>query len=99
MSVLRQIAFGIAFLMGLANTHVMANSGPENALSGRITRAGDLASASHTSDGTERARGGPPRFMGALGARAISFNGYQYVNYYTGRTGPCRAKKPIPRWW
>ncbi|WP_394728856.1 BNR-4 repeat-containing protein [Altererythrobacter sp. GH1-8] len=50
-----------------------------------VTGSSILVSASHASDGTERAHGGPPRFFGAMGAQATSYNGYQYVIYYSGR--------------
>ena len=50
-----------------------------------ITGWDELASASHVSDGTERARDGNLRFEGPLGARAVSLNGYQYVVFYSGR--------------
>lgn len=45
----------------------------------------ELVAASHASDGTERSRDGNPRFEGPMGAQAVSYNGYQYVVYYTGR--------------
>ncbi|WP_371193803.1 BNR-4 repeat-containing protein [Glaciecola sp. SC05] len=44
-----------------------------------------LTAASHTSDGSDRARNGKPMFQGPLGASAISYNGYQYVIYYSAR--------------
>lgn len=50
-----------------------------------VTGSSELVSASHASDGTGRARDGKLRFVGPLGAQATSFNGYQYVVYYTGR--------------
>lgn len=50
-----------------------------------ITGYDQLTDASHTSDGTERARGGPPTWLGPMGAQGVSLNGYQYIVYYTGR--------------
>jgi hypothetical protein len=51
----------------------------------RVTGDSELASLSHASDGSERAQNGQPRFTGPMGAQAVSYKGYQYVIYYTGR--------------
>lgn len=61
------------------------DTGAANARRAYVTGSDILAAASHVSDGSERAKGGPPRFEGPLGAQAVSANGYQYVIYYTGR--------------
>ena len=50
-----------------------------------ITGWDTLTAASHTSDGTERARDGNLRFLGPMGAVGVSHEGYQYIVYYTGR--------------
>ncbi len=47
--------------------------------------ASKLVDNAHASDGSERARGGPPRFPGAIGARGVSYKGWQYILYYTGK--------------
>ena len=44
-----------------------------------------LARLSHGSDGSDRARDGKPRFLGPLGARGVTYKGYQYIVYYTGK--------------
>lgn len=56
----------------------------------RLLSSGLLADSVHTSDGTERARGGPPRFAGPIGAQGVTYKGWEYVIYYTGkdRTAP-----------
>ena len=58
---------------------------PENAKRAYITGWDQLTSKSHTSDGMERSRDGKPRWPGAIGAQAVSHNGYQYVVFYSGR--------------
>ncbi len=80
-----KLGFGVALASAmLAAPHpAMAQSKP--AKTAYITGWDELSARSHTSDGTERAKGGPPRFAGPLGAQAVSHNGYQYVIYYTGR--------------
>ncbi|MGY0314124.1 hypothetical protein ACV4QK_19820 (plasmid) [Alteromonas macleodii] len=44
-----------------------------------------LVDKSHTSDGSDRAENGKPRFSGVMGAQAVTYNGYQYVVYYTAK--------------
>lgn len=44
-----------------------------------------LVKGSHTSDGSDRAVKGKPRFAGVLGAQAVTYKGYQYVVYYTAK--------------
>ncbi len=54
-------------------------------LRAELIRASMVAQAAHASDGTGRARGGAARFTGGIGARGVTFNGYQYVVFYTAR--------------
>ena len=44
-----------------------------------------LINTSHTSDGSDRAKNNTPRFVGSLGADAITYKGYQYVVYYSAK--------------
>ncbi|WP_287009321.1 BNR-4 repeat-containing protein [Alteromonas sp.] len=44
-----------------------------------------LVGKSHTSDGSDRAVDGKPRFSGVMGAQAVTYKGYQYVIYYTAK--------------
>lgn len=53
--------------------------------SATVLGAARLTDSAHASNGLERARGGPPRFAGQLGARGVTYKGYQYVVYYTGK--------------
>lgn len=68
-----------------ASDHDVASDQNAPASRAYVTGWNEMVSASHTSDGTERARGGPLRFEGPMGAQGVSLNGYQYVVYYTGR--------------
>lgn len=52
---------------------------------GTVISAIELAESAHASDGSERAKGGPPRFVGGLGAAATTYKGWQYAIYYTGK--------------
>ncbi len=71
--------------LAIWSTSALSGEGSDDARKAVVTGSSELVSASHSSDGSERARGGPPRFFGAMGAQATSYNGYQYVIYYTGR--------------
>lgn len=51
----------------------------------KLVGASKVVDNAHGSDGSERARGGPPRFAGAIGARGVTYMGWQYVIYYTGK--------------
>ena len=51
----------------------------------KLTHQSLLVGASHTSDGSTRAKNGKPRFVGPLGADVITFKGYQYTIYYTAQ--------------
>ncbi|TWJ06669.1 putative BNR repeat neuraminidase [Altererythrobacter ishigakiensis] len=75
-------AFSAVLMFGSISTHA---AGAENAERAYITGWDELAAQSHTSDGMERSRDGKPRFVGPLGARAVSYNGFQYVVFYSGR--------------
>lgn len=44
-----------------------------------------LVAKSHVSDGTDYQRGGKREFAGPMGANAVSYNGYQYVVFYSGK--------------
>lgn len=44
-----------------------------------------LTDSAHSSDGSDRARDGKPRFVGQLGAKGITHKGYQYIVFYTGK--------------
>ncbi|WP_395342262.1 BNR-4 repeat-containing protein [Ningiella sp. W23] len=44
-----------------------------------------LTKTSHTSDGSDRAKNGIPRFVGSLGANATTYKGYQYAIFYTAK--------------
>ncbi|EWH10534.1 hypothetical protein DS2_07868 [Catenovulum agarivorans DS-2] len=44
-----------------------------------------LVKKSHTSDGSDRAVNGKPLFAGVMGAQAVTYQGYQYVIYYTAK--------------
>ena len=79
---IRTSAFTLIALGLVSGTPALASEAAKRAY---ITGWDELTARSHTSDGTERAKGGPPRFTGPMGAQAVSFNGYQYVVYYTGR--------------
>ncbi len=74
----------------VANASVALAESPENAKRAIITGWDELTSASHVSDGTDRARDGKARFEGPLGAQGVTYNGYQYVIFYSGgdRTKP-----------
>jgi BNR repeat-containing family member len=50
-----------------------------------VTGMNELAPLSHASNGSDRAQDGKPRFTGPMGAQAVSYKGWQYVIYYTGR--------------
>jgi len=50
-----------------------------------VTYTSRLEALSHGSDGSDRARDGKPRFLGPLGARGVTYKGYQYIVYYTGK--------------
>ncbi|WP_162199447.1 BNR-4 repeat-containing protein [Aurantiacibacter marinus] len=74
-----------ALLMAGSLVPAAALAQAEDADRAYITGWDELASASHVSDGMERSRDGSPIFTGPMGAQAVSYNGYQYVVYYTGR--------------
>lgn len=74
----------IAVIVLCAPTVVAAKDG-----SATLMGASKVVDNAHASDGSERARGGPPRFVGAIGTRGVSYKGWQYVIYYTGKN---RAK-------
>lgn len=50
-----------------------------------VTSMSQLTSTSHASDGMERSRDGNPIFVGPMGGQAVSYNGYQYAVFYSGR--------------
>ncbi len=70
---------------GLGRTTAHAGESPEYAKRAIITGWDELAAGSHVSDGTERARNGKTRFEGPLGAQGVTYNGYQYVIFYSAR--------------
>ena len=53
--------------------------------SAEVSYHSQLAALSHGSDGSDRARDGKPRFLGPLGARGVTYKGYQYIVYYSGK--------------
>ncbi len=69
--------------------------GAHDAKRAYITGWDELASASHVSDGMERSRNGKPRFEGPLGAQGVSYNGYQYVVFYSGRDRSLPKEKSV----
>jgi len=81
----KRTLFGISAALLLGSAQVASAGSAENAKRAYITGWDELASASHVSDGMERSRDGKPRFEGPLGAQAVSYNGYQYVVFYSGR--------------
>ncbi len=50
-----------------------------------VLGATQLTASAHSSDGSDRARDGKPRFVGQLGAKGVTYKGYQYVVFYTGK--------------
>ena len=50
-----------------------------------VLSASKLVDKAHVSDGTDRMLNGVRRFQDELGANAITYTGYQYVIYYTGK--------------
>lgn len=81
----KTILSGMSAALLLVSAQLAHASSPENAKRAFITGWDELASASHVSDGMERSRDGKPRFEGPLGAQGVSYNGYQYVVFYSGR--------------
>lgn len=77
------LAISTALLFGTAQMALASTA--EDAKRAYITGWDELASASHVSDGMERSRDGKPRFEGPLGAQGVSYKGYQYVIFYSGR--------------
>lgn len=61
----------------------------DNALSlfkhAKILQHTSLTKSSHTSDGSDRAKNGKPRFVGSLGADTITYKGYQYGVFYSAK--------------
>ena len=77
----------VVAIMAVAGSAMAVQAFADNSLPkrARVTGWDQLVEASHTSDGTERARGGPLRFEGPMGAQAVSHKNYQYIVYYTAR--------------
>lgn len=53
--------------------------------SAKLLGASLLTGNAHVSDGTSRMRNGKRRFSGELGANAITYKGYQYAVFYSGK--------------
>lgn len=79
------VAAGCAAALSFGFAQSALAGSPEKAKRAYISGWDELASRSHVSDGMDRARDGKPRFVGPLGAQAISHAGYQYVVFYSGR--------------
>jgi hypothetical protein len=47
--------------------------------------AGELVASSHASNGSDRAKGTLLRFTGQMGASGVSYKGWQYIVYYSGK--------------
>ncbi|WP_269520512.1 BNR-4 repeat-containing protein [Alteromonas sp. BMJM2] len=73
------------------NTTLLPRSKTHNSMSISLSQKPKLLSSSllvgksHTSDGSDRAINGKPHFSGVMGAQAVTYNGYQYVIYYTAK--------------
>ena len=81
----KALSLGVCAALLLGTAQAALASAAENAKRAYITGWDELTSRSHVSDGMERSRDGKPRFEGPLGAQAVSYNGYQYVVFYSGR--------------
>ncbi len=81
----RKIMSTLAASCLLLSGSALLAEGAQDAERASITGWDQLTAKSHTSDGMERSRDGKPRFAGPLGAQAVSYNGYQYVVFYSGR--------------
>ncbi|NJM51108.1 MAG: hypothetical protein HC843_09725 [Sphingomonadales bacterium] len=66
---------------------VIMLSSPLYAEPGQVEVVGafKLTEAAHSSDGSDRAKNGQPRFTGPIGARAVTYKGYQYAVYFSGK--------------
>ena len=56
-----------------------------------------LTNTGYSSDGSDRAKGGVPRFHGAMEARITSFNNYQYISYYESNGDLVVARKKMDK--
>lgn len=54
-------------------------------LTSQLLYSHTLTDSSHVSDGTDREKDGERRFAGVMGAHAVTYKGFQYVLYYTGK--------------
>ncbi len=79
--ILHRAHIAVAFVAAalLTPTLSAASGGAE------VLGATQVTSGAHSSDGSDRARDGKPRFTGQLGAKGVSYKGYQYVIFYTGK--------------
>jgi hypothetical protein len=71
--------------LGLAALSAALFASPVYAEKAALLGAGELITSSHASDGTDRAKGTSRRFTGQMGASAVSYKGWQYVVYYSGK--------------
>lgn len=81
MMILSRVRSLIALTAAIFATPAL-DAGPGSA---EFLGASQLAASAHSSDGSDRARDGKPRFTGQLGARGVTYKGYQYVVYFTGK--------------
>jgi hypothetical protein len=70
-------------------TAVLALSVPQAAqakeMTAQLLGASELIASSHASNGSDRAKGTLLRFTGQMGASGVSYKGWQYVVYYSGK--------------